>query len=341
MTSVKRFRIQTEPTAETLGRGAFVFTDAYSVFDWGQMPDEIPGKGQSLCTMGATTFERLEDAGIATHYLGVGGPEDPVSLDACERPPDEMAIDLTHVPDLPFDNGAYDYDAFYANTGSHYLIPLEIVFRNQVPIGSSLRNRSVPEDHDLSFAEWPEEAVELAAPIIEFSTKFEESDRYLTTEEADRIAGVASIEDLRAVAREVNTVINQHTKDVGLTHLDGKIECLYHDGSIKIADVTGTLDENRFAFNGHQLSKEVLRQYYARTDPDWVDAVTEAKDRAKREGIADWRDLCTKSPETLPSEMVELASDMYRAGANTYLDRQWFDVPPLHVVSDRLRAVTE
>ncbi|TKX76193.1 phosphoribosylaminoimidazolesuccinocarboxamide synthase, partial [Halorubrum sp. SD626R] len=53
MTSVKEFRVDEPATADATGRGRFVFTDAYSVFDWGQMPDAIPHKGASLCAMGA------------------------------------------------------------------------------------------------------------------------------------------------------------------------------------------------------------------------------------------------------------------------------------------------
>ena len=44
MTSVKEFRVEEPATADDLGRGAFVFTDDYSVFDWGKMPDAIPNK---------------------------------------------------------------------------------------------------------------------------------------------------------------------------------------------------------------------------------------------------------------------------------------------------------
>ena len=340
MTSVKRFQVVEEPTEETLGRGAFEFTDAYSVFDWGQMPDAIPHKGKSLCTMGAATFELLDEAGIPTHYRGVGDARDPIPLDMRE-PPDIMAIELTQVPDLPFKNGTYDYETFFADAGSNYLIPLEIVFRNQVPIGSSLRRRTSPADHDLSITEWPDTAVELAAPIIEFSTKFEESDRYLDVEEADEIAGLADIEELRSIARDVNAAITDHAANVGLTHLDGKIECLFHDGEIKVADVTGTLDENRFSFKGRQLSKEVLRQYYARTDHAWVEAVRASKVRAKETGVADWRSLCDHEPRPLPEDIRRVASELYQAGANKYLDGDCFDVPSLLAVVRELEAVTK
>jgi phosphoribosylaminoimidazole-succinocarboxamide synthase len=40
----------------------FQFTDAYSVFDWGRMPDAIPHKGEALALMTAYFFERLQDA---------------------------------------------------------------------------------------------------------------------------------------------------------------------------------------------------------------------------------------------------------------------------------------
>ena len=144
MTSVKEFRVDEPPTADSLGRGAFVFTDDYSVFDWGKMPDTIPEKGASLCTMGAFNFELLERAGVPTHYRGVVDDGEVVSLADASDPPREMAIDLTQVPDLPNDGREYDYDHYHEEAAENYLIPLEIVFRNRVPVGSSLRRRTEP-----------------------------------------------------------------------------------------------------------------------------------------------------------------------------------------------------
>lgn len=45
------------------GHNAVVFdySDAYSVFDWGRMPDALPKKGAALAWMAAVFFERLED----------------------------------------------------------------------------------------------------------------------------------------------------------------------------------------------------------------------------------------------------------------------------------------
>ncbi|AHF98592.1 phosphoribosylaminoimidazole-succinocarboxamide synthase [Halostagnicola larsenii XH-48] len=329
MTSVKEFRIEEPATADSLGRGAFVFTDDYSVFDWGKMPDQIPQKGATLCTMGAFNFELLERAGVPTHYRGVSEDGEVIPLADASRPPWEMEIDLTQVPDLPNEGREYDYESYHAEAGSNYLIPLEIVFRNTVPVGSSLRRRTEPADHGLEFSSWPDEPVDLENPIVEFSTKYEEGDRYLDREEADYIAGEASITDLESIAREVNEIITEQATGADLVHQDGKIECLTFDGEIRVADVVGTFDENRFSHEGTQLSKEVLRQYHKRTQPEWVESVKHAKAEAERRDIADWKSLCERDPEPLDEDMIETARDLYCAGTNAYTGLNLFDAPPL------------
>ncbi|MFD1598187.1 phosphoribosylaminoimidazolesuccinocarboxamide synthase [Halobellus rarus] len=349
MTSVKEFRVETEPTATELGRGRFVFTDQYSVFDWGEMPDHVPKKGASLCTMGAFNFDRLAEADVPTHYVGVYDPEpdadavdsdtaDPVALADCAAPPTEMAIELTQVPDLPYlGDGAYDYDAYHDAAGENYLIPLEIVFRNTVPVGSSLRSRGSPTEYGLDADEWPEEVVDLPEPVVEFSTKYEEQDRYLSRQEADRIAGVADLDALGDLALAVNDALNRRAEERRFVHEDGKIECLYHDGEIKVADVVGTFDENRFSYGGQEISKEVVRQYYKRTDPEWVEAVSDAKSRAREAGVADWRTLCERSPESLPADVLDAVSDLYAAGTNAYIGTEWFDAPDIEDAVDAVR----
>ncbi|MCO8243138.1 MULTISPECIES: phosphoribosylaminoimidazolesuccinocarboxamide synthase [unclassified Haladaptatus] len=338
MTSVKEFRVEEEPTPDSLGRGSFVFTNDYSVFDWGKMPDTIPDKGASLCTMGAFNFERLEEEGIPTHYRGVVSDGNVVSLSDVTEPPTEMAIDLTQVPNLPHEGRDYDYELFHSGANDNYLIPLEVVFRNSVPVGSSLRRRTDPADHGLDFPEWPDGAVQLEEPVIEFSTKFEKGDRYLSRSEADEIAGKADISELERVAREVNDLVTRQAAKSNLTHEDGKIECLYYDGEIRVADVVGTFDENRFTFHGQQVSKEFIRQYHKREQPAWVDAVKDAKVEAKERDIADWKSLCSEDPQPLPDELLTAARDLYTAGTNAYVSRDFFDAPSLE---DAVMAVKE
>jgi phosphoribosylaminoimidazole-succinocarboxamide synthase len=339
MTSVKEFRVEEAATPERLGRGSFVFTDDYSVFDWGKMPDPIPNKGASLCAMGAHNFELLEAESVPTHYRGVVSGGEVKPLGRVGSPPREMAIDLTRVPDLPHEGRTYDYDAFHEAAGENYLVPLEIVFRNRVPVGSSLRSRVAPEDVGLDRESWPGEAVDLPEPVVEFSTKFEESDRYLSRGEAAEIAGHANLDRLEDIARTVNRVVTDRAAEADLTHEDGKIECLYHHGEVRVADVVGTFDENRFTYDGQQVSKEVIRQYHKRIQPEWIEAVEAAKERAKAEDVADWRTLCELEPQPLSKHVLDAMRDLYAAGANAYVGMELFDVPDLATAVERVREL--
>ena len=49
----------------------FEFTDRYSVFDWGQMPDFIEKKGEALAVIGKIFFDLLGKKGIQHHCLGL------------------------------------------------------------------------------------------------------------------------------------------------------------------------------------------------------------------------------------------------------------------------------
>jgi len=341
MTSVKEFRIDTEATEASLGRGRFYFTDDYSVFDWGQMPDTVPDKGKSLCTMGAHTFERLEAQNIPTHYRGVvtETASEPVPLSEVAVAPREMAIDLARVPDLPNDGRDYDYDAYHADAGAFYLIPLEVVFRNTVPPGSSLRRRSTPAEHGLDLETWPEEPVELDTPIVEFSTKYEAGDRYLDEAEAAEIAGRAGLDALGELARDVNHQITEEAAHAGFEHQDGKIECIWADGEIRVADVAGTLDENRFCYEQTQVSKELIRQFYRREQPEWIEAIQAGKAEANAQDDPDWHAYTDVTPDALPSHVRQAAADLYAASANAYSGHALLNGPSIEEAVDTVRTL--
>jgi phosphoribosylaminoimidazole-succinocarboxamide synthase len=45
---------------QSVGAVVFEYTDAYSVFDWGKMPDGLARKGEALAILAASWFEKLE-----------------------------------------------------------------------------------------------------------------------------------------------------------------------------------------------------------------------------------------------------------------------------------------
>ncbi|MFB6214616.1 MAG: phosphoribosylaminoimidazolesuccinocarboxamide synthase, partial [Candidatus Bipolaricaulia bacterium] len=191
MGSVKNLFVQKNPTRDELGLGEFVFSDRYSVFDWGKMPDLIPDKGKVLAMMGGYNFELLEREEVKTHYLGLleaGGSRDPAETGSLSSPTNKMSIRLAHEPEIRESESGYQYEDL--SDWNNFLIPLEIVFRNYIPLGSSIRRRYEPGDVGLELGEWPEEEIELEGPLVEYSTKLERQDRYLSREEAFEISGL-------------------------------------------------------------------------------------------------------------------------------------------------------
>ena len=94
MGSVKDLKIILPAEHDKMGIGQFYYSDRYSVFDWGEMPDLISGKGKALCMIGAYFFEKLEQMGVSTHYRGLVANGKIVKLADVIKPVDTMEIDL-------------------------------------------------------------------------------------------------------------------------------------------------------------------------------------------------------------------------------------------------------
>ncbi len=111
-----------------MGIGRFHFSDRYSVFDWGEMPDHIEGKGQALCLMGAWCFERLEEQGIKTHYQGLVDTNGKVvRFRDLRQPSNIMQIKLVNIykPETRIISEKITYDySIYTPKLKNCLIPL-------------------------------------------------------------------------------------------------------------------------------------------------------------------------------------------------------------------------
>ncbi|MEM0049278.1 MAG: phosphoribosylaminoimidazolesuccinocarboxamide synthase [Candidatus Bathyarchaeia archaeon] len=337
MGSVKDLEVIEKPTVDRMGVARFHFSDRYSVFDWGEMPDHIEGKGAALCLMGAYCFERLEERGVRTHYRGlVDSNGRVVHFDEISEPSNVMEINLVNVyrPRAYVENGKlkYDYSIFNPSL-RNYLLPLEIIYRNGLPEGSSVFKRleqGLITLEDLGLDHMPKPGERLLKPIFDVSTKLEESDRYISWREAKEIAGLTDeeVEEVKALLFEVNRSITEIAERAGLMNEDGKIELAFDPmRQLMVVDVVGTLDECRFTLNGFHVSKEVARIYYRRTM--WAKEVEEAKKIAREKGIENWRTLVKVPPPKLDPRLKTLISQMYMAAANELTGRSFFDVPKL------------
>jgi len=345
MGSVKDLEVIKKPTESKMGIGRFHFSDRYSVFDWGEMPDHIDGKGAALCLMGAYCFERLEEKGVRTHYRGlVNGKGKVVCFDELEEPTNVMEFHLVNVykPKAYVEGGKlkYDYSVFTPKL-KNFLIPLEIIYRNGLPEGSSVFKRleqGLVTFKDLGLDHYPKPGERLAKPVFDVSTKFEESDRYLTGLEAQQLTGLtdSELEEVKATLLKVDETITEIAAKASLVNEDGKIELAFDvERMIMVADVVGTLDECRFTYRGLHVSKEVARIYYRHTE--WAKQVEAAKQKAMEQGVKDWRTLVKTRPPKLDPKLKTLISEMYMATANAITDCKLFDVPTFAETMERYK----
>lgn len=317
MGSVKNLITEKEPTEDRSGIAVFEFTDDYSVFDFGKMPDVIQGKGESLCRMAAYNFKQLEEMEIETHFR---------ELVASNK----MRINLVRVIN-PKKQKIFEETR-------NYLVPLEVIYRNSLPKGSSVFKRlskgQITLD-ELGLEQEPIPGQKLERPFLDVSTKLDETDTYLSWEQARVLSGLSEdqIIDLRNIALQVNAFLNEKAESLGWEHADGKMEfALSPKNHLIVADVFGTIDEDRFLFQGIHLSKQVLRDYYLKTP--WAKQIEEAKEKALPK--ESW-----PKPERIPEELLHIAENMYKAGCEAWIERKIWNAPSIEEVINQYKSFLE
>lgn len=335
MGSVKDLEVVVPPEEQRMGVGRFHFSERYSVFDWGEMPDRFSGRGKALCAMAAYFFERMAEAGIRTHYLGV---EQGLSLKEVSYPPSTMTVQLVRVIVPPREGDRYDYQPYQRLSGN-YLLPLEVIYRFFLPPGASVFKRLEKgwlRPQDLGVEE-VHPGMLLPRPFIDFSTKLEAGgDRYLDPFESREVAGLKEqeFEELKRITLAVSALIKKEFEGLGIQVEDGKLEfALTPERQLMVVDVAGTPDECRLSWEGIPLSKELLREYYRRTP--WYQRVEEEKGRGSA-----WREK-VPPPPPLPREWKEGFQDLCMALANALVKRELFPGKELAAVIPRVRSLYE
>ncbi|MBU6475515.1 MAG: phosphoribosylaminoimidazole succinocarboxamide synthase, partial [Alphaproteobacteria bacterium] len=268
----------------------FEYSDRYSIYDWGRMPDLLEHKGESLAFLAWFFFDYLGKKGVRHHLLG--RPEgrclsvQPVDV---FKPKDETK------------NGKLVWDyARYQSRPVNALVPLEVIFRFGVPEGSSLLKRTADPSYckEIGRAAAPQTGDMFAHPVIECSTKLENKDRYISRAQAAEIAGLnaAELANLLKLAADAATHLKDCFDGIGVTLWDGKFEFAFteeKDGArgFMLVDSIGP-DELRLTLDGMHLSKEMLRAQYKNTP--WLAALEKAKALADERGEKDWKKICTE-----------------------------------------------
>lgn len=330
----------------------FEFSDRYSIFDWGQMPDLLIGKGESLAFLAWFFFDYLGKSATwsgwnaPSKYQGslalrdlcahgmrhhaqalVGGDLNPMSIEREIMSPSRLLAVTpvaVHMPPSSQQDGklVWDYSA-YKTKPENALVPLEVIFRFGVPEGSSLLKRTgdAAYCHDIGLTAPPVTGDRFADPVIEMSTKLENKDRYIDSAEARGIAGISDQEwqRLRDYAALLALRLRDCFSGIGVELWDGKFEFAF-----TAADETGARgfmlvdsigpDELRLMADGVHLSKETLRGAYRGSA--WLVALEKAKTLADERGEKDWKKICAEElgakPSLLPPSLKEKTEMIYR-----------------------------
>jgi phosphoribosylaminoimidazole-succinocarboxamide synthase len=320
------------------GKGPYVFefSDRYSIFDWGQMPDNLVHKGEALAFMAwfffeylgdpknwatwnapvafaeSQTLRRLKADGMSHHAIGLVSHDlRTLSLDRqIISPSCCLAVQPVQVI-VPESKSVdkkltWDYTPYKAKP-ENALVPLEVIFRFGVPEGSSLLKRTSEAAYckEIGLAVAPKTGDTFALPVIEFSTKLETSDRYISYAEAQEIAGLSDTEF--TVLKDMAALAALRLKDcfgeINVELWDGKFEFAFTaqdaqgDRGFMLVDSIGP-DELRLLCDGVHLSKEILRLFYRPTA--WHSAIEKSKDLAKTRGEKDWKRICTEELKSVP-----------------------------------------
>jgi phosphoribosylaminoimidazole-succinocarboxamide synthase len=322
LNSTKNLKIIEPPTATKEGVGIFEYTDNYTVFHYGRMPDLIPGKGEEICRMAVFNFTMLEAAGVPTHFRRFIAPN-------------RIEFDLARAPDPGTGPPT-------PGTGN-YLIPVQVIFRNELPQGSSVHRRIATGA--LTAAEAglrgvPAAGEKLDHPLIEYATTRDDVNRFIGGPEVQRLAGLSDeqFQAMRETTIKVNEVLTRHARELGLSHCDGKVEYLVSDEArLVLADSPGTPDESRLMFNGVHCGKQVIRNWYVAHGLD-VPVSRLIADGVPR---SQW-----PQPTPLPQHFLPVMSDLYRSLSQTWTGERLWNAPDLHAATQaaarliQLRRIT-
>jgi phosphoribosylaminoimidazole-succinocarboxamide synthase len=248
------------------------------VFDWGEMPDQLNGKGIALAQFTKSIYKYLENKNIKTHRLN----------DPCAD--NEMLIKPFKVlrgnQILPNEENLF--------------IPLEVIFRLGVAKGSSLLKR---ETHYKEYERFE-------TPMIEFTTKLERFDRPLTHSEAKALSAMndSEWEEILKTTTNIAKMLESLFIEHGIVLWDGKIEFAF--GTFKdlgreiiLVDTIGP-DELRLSKDGVLLSKEVIRQFYRTSE--WYKKL----DKVKADFGEDFKNHMSPPP-ALSGEFKKSVEEMY------------------------------
>jgi phosphoribosylaminoimidazole-succinocarboxamide synthase len=168
-------------------------------------------------------------------------------------------------------------------------------------------------------------------------------------QEAALLSGLNATEfnKMTELALDVALALHEIFARVGIELWDGKVELLASKTSaescdIVLADSVGP-DELRLIFDGQQLSKEMIRQFYRGSE--WEKTLKKAQQIAFERGTTAWKEICSRELESNPSplsaEFKESTCKLYCVLANALINPPPFENhPDLQTFGKQVKALS-
>lgn len=319
------------------------FSDRYSVFGWGEMPDELQGKAAGLAFLAWFFFDHLGNAenwqesaifssikggerlarlareGLAHHMIGLaGGDLRPLTLEReILAPSKQLLVKPLSYPD----------DAVRDDQSADRVLPFSVQFTFD---GEKLA---------VAYVDMQEEGVISPATAM--------SKGKLSVTELDELELLSKLVALRlrATCKQVGAELVEGTVHFAVMGMAGA-----NPRDFMLVDSLGP-DELRMYIGQTELSQDILCQAYRATN--WMSAVERAKKLAQDRGERDWKRICQEElkaqPPLLSPIVKEKAAMIYKSLARELCQRYYgktvfasaWDMPRLAVsLAPRVQKAT-
>jgi len=342
----------------------FQFTDAYSVFDWGKMPDDIENKGKSLTLMGehffkyfanAAVWQQLEktDLGLDKSWLKErfehpsfknllknAMPHHFVKLTQEKNHGDFLEVVQGIVPKARVHNvsgikgsSVYAYENLPSTrkegSGERYLIPLEVVFRFGLPQGSSLidRLKANPEYGEKSLG-LPKDTKLDADSFFPYPVL----EFYTKLEPSDRLLSLQEAVLLSGLSAEQFDTLSEQTLmlAVALRQFFKERQIELWDGKFEF--LVEYAKSGTKILLADSIGPDELRLIYKNCHLSKEILRQIYKDSswakelsgAKKSGGKDWKKMVSKGPEPLSGETKKIVDQLYPVITNCIVGKEVF-----------------
>ncbi|MFZ4404188.1 MAG: phosphoribosylaminoimidazolesuccinocarboxamide synthase [Pseudobdellovibrionaceae bacterium] len=352
----------------------FEFTDDYSVFDWGKMPDPIPQKGFGLSKLAQFFFQKLGDAKEWQGFLQTSATQQAIEELKKNNSPESVQKTTDQLSKSGLDSHYlknHNQELLTANNQDPFLFVSPVQVFSPAPaqcgpfayfnydhaksqMGSSDKSFLIPLEVVFRFElgegssflkRHPDSPFKaghrFTVPYVEFFTKLEPQDRSLSLSEAQQISGLSIEQFNQLYLKNVFTCLFLKSlfasKNINL--VDGKLEWALATGQDNSAEKNIILVD---AIGPDELRLEYqnfqlskeVLRKYYRYTSWYQDF---EKFKMQNPSIEKKHHAELPQPPPLSKDFLNLMTNMYKSLSNTITGENIFDSPSLEKIVQDLK----